>query len=467
MISISWRGGLNSNDLSSSRCDSPADLVTSCRGLGLHRGDGCFQWLEFLSDAAVSSGGTRSFSREHAEAMSDCDVIVLGGGIVGLSTAWRLRQRHPDLKIRLIEKEGRLAFHQTGRNSGVLHSGIYYRPGSMKATNCREGRKAMEAFCEEHGVTFERCGKVIVAVDEAEFPNLDRIYERGQANGVPCEQIDADQLRELEPHTAGLRAIHVPDAGIVDYVGVCEKLGELLRASGTEIQLESRVTGMRNQPTGVVVETTSGDFESRFVVNCTGLYCDRVTRMSGQEPEAKTVPFRGEYFELVPEVQHLCRNLIYPVPDPGFPFLGVHFTRMVLGGVECGPNAVLAFSREGYTKMDINLRDLVESLSYSGFIRMAAKNWKTGCGEMWRSFSKAAFVKALQRLIPEIRSEHLEYAPAGVRAQALGRDGKLLDDFLIQETERVVNVCNAPSPAATAALNIGSLIVDRLAVRFD
>lgn len=399
--------------------------------------------------------------------MPACDVIVLGGGIVGLSTAWRLRQRHPELSIRLIEKESRLAFHQTGRNSGVLHSGIYYRPGSLRAVNCREGKKAMEAFCQEYGVTFERCGKVIVAVDEAELSNLDRIYERGQANGVQCEVIDAERLKELEPHTAGIRAIHVPEAGIVDYVGVCEKLGELLRDSGTEIQLESRVVGMTQQSGSTVVRTTTGDYESRFVVNCTGLHCDRVTRMSGQEPQAKTVPFRGEYFELVPEARHLCRSLIYPVPDPRFPFLGVHFTRMALGGVECGPNAVLAFAREGYTKRDINLRDLVESLTYPGFIRMAAQNWKTGCGEMWRSFSKAAFVKALQRLIPEIRSEHLEAAPAGVRAQALGRDGKLLDDFLIQETERVVNVCNAPSPAATAALNIGNLIVDRLATKFD
>lgn len=399
--------------------------------------------------------------------MPACDVIVLGGGIVGLSTAWRLRQRHPELSIRLIEKESRLAFHQTGRNSGVLHSGIYYRPGSLRAVNCREGKKAMEAFCQEYGVTFERCGKVIVAVDEAELSNLDRIYERGQANGVQCEVIDAERLKELEPHTAGIRAIHVPEAGIVDYVGVCEKLGELLRDSGTEIQLESRVVGMTQQSGSAVVRTTTGDYESRFVVNCTGLHCDRVTRMSGQEPQAKTVPFRGEYFELVPEARHLCRSLIYPVPDPRFPFLGVHFTRMALGGVECGPNAVLAFAREGYTKRDINLRDLVESLTYPGFIRMAAQNWKTGCGEMWRSFSKAAFVKALQRLIPDIRSEHLEAAPAGVRAQALGRDGKLLDDFLIQETERVVNVCNAPSPAATAALNIGNLIVDRLATKFD
>ncbi len=393
------------------------------------------------------------------------DVIVLGGGIVGLATAWRLRERYPDFRITLVDKESSLAFHQTGRNSGVLHSGIYYKPGSLRATNCREGKKAMEAFCAEHCIAYELCGKVIVAVDESELANLDRIYERGQANGVACEVIGQERLKELEPHVAGIKAIHVPEAGIVDYVGVCEKLGELLRSSGAEIHLNTRVTGMRNSGDRTVVETTSGEFESQFVVNCTGLHCDRVTKLSGQKPEAKIVPFRGEYFELTPEAEYLCRTLIYPVPDPKFPFLGVHFTRMVLGGVECGPNAVLAFAREGYTKRDINLRDLAESLTYPGFLRMASKHWRTGCMEMWRSFSKAAFVRALQRLIPEIRSEHLHHAPSGVRAQALGRDGKLLDDFLIQETDRIINVGNAPSPAATAALNIGGLIVERLAAK--
>lgn len=399
--------------------------------------------------------------------MPHTDVIVLGGGIVGLSAAWRLLQRFPNLSIRLIEKEDRLAFHQTGRNSGVLHSGIYYRPGSLRAVNCREGKKAMEAFCEEHGIAWEMCGKVIVAVDESELPNLNRIYERGQQNQVSCEIIDQARLKELEPNVAGIQAIHVPEAGIVDYVGVCEKLGELLRASGVDIQLSCRMVGMRNNSEGVTVSTSNGDYSARFLVNCTGLHADRVTKLSGQNPEAKVVPFRGEYFELKPEAEHLCRTLIYPVPDPRFPFLGVHFTKMALGGVECGPNAVLAFAREGYTKRDINLRDLAESLTYPGFLRMAAKHWRTGCLEMWRSFSKAAFVKALQRLIPEIQSEHLEYGPSGVRAQALGRDGALLDDFLIQETERVINVCNAPSPAATAALNIGNLIVDRMAPKFD
>ena len=398
--------------------------------------------------------------------MNRTDVIVLGGGIVGLATAYRLSQRYPDKSIRLIEKEPSLAFHQTGRNSGVLHSGIYYKPGTLRATNCRTGKQAMEAFCAEHGVAYEICGKVIVAVDESDNANLERIFERGQANGVRCELIGMERLKELEPHVAGIRAIHVPEAGIVDYVGVCERLGQLLRQHGADLLLSTRVTGMRSSANSVVVQTTQGDFEASYVVNCTGLHCDRVTKMSGQEPLAKVVPFRGEYFELHENMQHLCRALIYPVPDPKFPFLGVHFTKMVKGGVECGPNAVLAFAREGYTKFDINLRDLAESLTYPGFLRMAAKHWRTGCGEMWRSFSKRAFVKALQRLIPEIRAEHLEAAPAGVRAQALGRDGNLLDDFLIQETDRVINLGNAPSPAATAALNVGTLIVDKLAAKF-
>lgn len=398
--------------------------------------------------------------------MARTDVIVIGGGIVGLATAYRLSQRYPQKSIRLIEKEASLAFHQTGRNSGVLHSGIYYKPGTLRAKNCRTGKQAMEAFCAEHGIAYEICGKVIVAVSEDELPNLDRIYERGQANGVQCEVIGAERLNEIEPHVAGIKAIHVPEAGIVDYIGVCEKLGELLQKHGAEINLSTRVTGMRNLADAVVVQTTSGDFEGSYVVNCTGLFADRVTKMSGQKPDAQVVPFRGEYFEIHKEAEHLCRALIYPVPDPKFPFLGVHFTKMVKGGVECGPNAVLAFAREGYTKLDINLRDLVESLTYVGFLRMASRHWRTGCGEMWRSFSKAAFVKALQRLIPEIRAELLETGPAGVRAQALGRDGNLLDDFLIQSTDRVVNVGNAPSPAATAALNVGTLIVDELAAKF-
>ncbi|MCX7418228.1 MAG: L-2-hydroxyglutarate oxidase [Planctomycetia bacterium] len=390
------------------------------------------------------------------------DVAIIGGGIVGLATAYRLQERYPKARVTILEKEGSLAFHQTGRNSGVLHSGIYYRPGSLRATNCREGKQAMIEFCEREGVAYDICGKVIVAINEAELANLQNIYERGQANGVQCEIIGAERLRELEPHSAGIKAIHVPEAGIVDYPAVCEKLANRIREKGGLIQLNARVTGMRRSNGRMVVQNSAEDLEARCVITCAGLHCDRVAKLSGTKPSAKVVPFRGEYYELNLDVQHLCRNLIYPVPDPKFPFLGVHFTRLIHGGVECGPNAVLAFAREGYTKLDINLVDLFESLTYPGFIRMAAKHWKTGCGEMWRSFSKAAFVRALQRLMPDIRAEHLHPAPAGVRAQALGLDGKLVDDFVIQENDLVVNVLNAPSPAATAALNVGRLIVEKL-----
>ena len=399
--------------------------------------------------------------------MTRVDLVVAGGGIVGLATAYRFLERFPDRRVVVLEKEPDVAEHQTGNNSGVLHSGIYYKPGSLKAQNCRAGKLAMETFCQEHGIAFERCGKVIVAVDESEFPALERIFERGQAGGVQCEMIGGERLGELEPHAAGLRAIHVPEAGIVDYREVCRKLAELIGQQGAEIRFGHRVCGIRQSDQEVVVETTGGDVSGDLLVNCTGLHCDRVTRMGGVRPEAKIVPFRGEYYELTREAAHLCRNLIYPTPDPKFPFLGVHFTRMIHGGVECGPNAVLAFAREGYRKRDINLRDLCESLTYVGFLRMAARHWRTGMGEMWRSFSKQAFVKALSRLLPAIRAEHLVAAPAGVRAQALAPDGTLVDDFLVQSNARIVNVGNAPSPAATASLNIGSLVVDQLVERIE
>jgi L-2-hydroxyglutarate oxidase len=397
--------------------------------------------------------------------MKQADVAIIGGGIVGLATAFQLTEQFPGRRVVVLEKEDELAGHQTGHNSGVLHSGIYYKPGSLKAINCREGKRAMEAFCAAEGVAYEICGKVIVAVDEADLPALERIYERGQANGVACSIIDRARLAELEPHAAGIRAIHVPEAGIVNYRQVCQKLAEHIRRRGGEIVTAARVTALQRRDGGVVVTTTAGDVEAHQVVNCAGLHSDRVTALSGQDPAAKIIPFRGEYFTLKPSAYHLCRNLIYPVPDPSFPFLGVHFTRMIDGRVECGPNAVLALAREGYRKTDVNLADLAESLSYPGFLKLAARYWKTGLGEMWRSASKAAFVRALQRLVPEIRAEDLEPAPAGVRAQAVARDGSMVDDFLIQETERVINVNNAPSPAATAALNIGKLIVDRLAPR--
>ncbi len=399
--------------------------------------------------------------------MQHAAVGIIGGGILGLATAYNLTQRFPDRAVVILEKEAGLAHHQTGHNSGVLHSGIYYKPGSLKALNCREGKRAMEAFCAEEGIDYDICGKVIVATNERELPALQNIYERGQANGVTCAIIDRAHLLELEPATAGIQAIHVPEAGIVNYKQVCQRLAERVCERGGQIITNARVTGILHQAGQVILQSSAGEFAVEYVVNCAGLHSDRMAALSGTPPGLKIVPFRGEYFEVKPEAQHLCRNLIYPVPDPSFPFLGVHFTRMIEGGVECGPNAVLAFAREGYTKTDINLRDLLDTLTYPGFLKLAAKYWQTGMGEMWRSFSKAAFVRALQHLIPTIQEKDLEAAPAGIRAQAIAPDGSMVDDFMIYETERFVNVCNAPSPAATSSLNIGRLIVDKLASRFD
>lgn len=397
--------------------------------------------------------------------MQQTDVAIIGGGIVGLATAYRLSEQSPELQITVLEKETELAEHQTGRNSGVLHTGVYYQPGSMKAANCREGKRAMEEFCRTEGIDYDICGKVIVAVDESELPALQKIYERGQANNVKCELIDAERLWELEPHAAGIKAIHVPEAGIVNYRQVCRKLAEIITERGGQVLTGALVTAINPTESRVTLASNVGELEAKYVVNCAGLHCDRVARLGGQKPSAQIVPFRGEYYELKPEAHHLCRTLIYPVPDPSFPFLGVHFTRMIEGGVECGPNAVLAFAREGYRKSNVNVYDLWEAVTYPGFVKLAMKYWRVGAGEMWRSFSKAAFVKALQRLVPDIRSEHLVTAPAGVRAQAVARDGKMVDDFLIDESDRIINVGNAPSPAATASLNIGKVIAEKLGGR--
>ena len=390
------------------------------------------------------------------------DVVIVGGGIVGLATAYRLTTANPDRQIVLIEKEPEVGTHQSGHNSGVLHSGIYYKPGSLKAQNCRTGKAAMEEFCEREGIDYEICGKVIVAVDDSEVPAMEKIYERGQANGVTCEIIGPERLKEIEPYAAGVKAIYVPESGIVNYAQVSRRMAELIEQHGGKVHKGTRVTGLSNHSDAITVQSTQGDFQADWVVNCGGLQSDRVAKMSGVKPDAKIVPFRGEFYELKKEAYHLCNHLIYPVPDPSFPFLGVHFTRMIDGSVECGPNAVLAFAREGYRKLDINLFDLCESLTYSGFRKLAWKYWKVGMGEMWRSFSKRAFVKALQRLLPAIESKHLVPARAGVRAQALSPDGNMVDDFLIQKNERVVNVCNAPSPGATSSLNIGTLIADEI-----
>lgn len=391
-----------------------------------------------------------------------CDLAIVGGGIVGLATAYQFTRRWPDRRVVVFEKESQLAAHQTGRNSGVLHSGIYYKPGSLKAITCRAGKAELEQFCATENVRFERCGKVIVAVTEAELPGLEKLLERGKANGVGCTRIGPEQLREIEPHVSGIAAIQVPETGIVDYLGVCNRLASRARESGGAIVLNARVSSIVQRPEGILVRSSQGETIAQQVVNCGGLHSDRIALLTGVDPGARIVPFRGEYFCLRPRAHHLVRHLIYPVPDPRFPFLGVHFTRMIDGERECGPNAVPAFAREGYFKTDVDLGDLLQTATYPGFIRLALKHWKMGLGEMWRSASKAAFVRALRRLIPAIEADDLEPAPAGIRAQAVARDGSLVDDFLIRKVGRIVNVVNAPSPAATASLRIGSLVVDEL-----
>lgn len=394
------------------------------------------------------------------------DILIIGGGIVGLATAYALSQQYPEKSVVILEKEAELALHQTGHNSGVLHSGVYYKPGSLKAETCRNGREAMLAFCEREGIDYRICGKVIVALDKDDTVRLNTLYERAIANGIRCEKINRDRLTELEPHAAGIEALYLPNAGIVDFGQVCGRLALRIRKKGHRIITDARVTGLREEANDVVVHSTAGDFITHYAINCTGLYSDRIASLSSGRSQARIIPFRGEYYHLKPEAEYLCNNLIYPVPDPRFPFLGVHFTRVITGHVECGPNAVLAFAREGYRKTDINLQDLFETLAYSGFWKMAAIYWNTGLNEMWRSLSKNAFVKALRRLMPEIDAKHLAPAPAGVRAQAVASDGAMLDDFAFQETPRMVHVINAPSPAATASLSIGKSIVDRLAHRF-
>ncbi len=398
--------------------------------------------------------------------MPQCDIAIVGGGIVGLATAHHLVHHYGRRRVLVLEKEPDVALHQTGRNSGVIHSGIYYRPGSLKAENCREGKKALVAFCEREGVPYEMCGKVIVAVREDERPLLARIYERGLANGIPCERIGRDRLLELEPHAAGIEAVYVPEAGIVDYTGVSRRLAEIIREAGHDVLTGAAVRGIARRNGRLTLETSAGEVNARWVINCAGLYSDHVTRMSGVRPRVQIIPFRGEYFKLKKRAEILCRNLIYPVPDPAFPFLGVHFTRMIEGGVECGPSAVLAFAREGYTFTDVNPKELVEMFAYPGFRRLALRHWRTGLQEIGQSLSKRIFLKKLQHLIPEIEADDIEPAPSGVRAQAVGPDGAMVDDFLIEETDRVVNVSNAASPAATAALNVGRLVAETLARRF-
>lgn len=355
----------------------------------------------------------------------------------------------------MLDKEQALAAHQTGHNSGVIHSGLYYRPGSLKARLAVAGARAMEEFADAHGIPYEQCGKVVVATSDTEVARLDALHERGLANGVPNRPLGTAELREREPHCAGIAALHVPSTGIIDYVAVCERLRDLVEAAGGTVRVGTAVTAVRHVGGEIVATTARGDYRCRTLVNCAGLQSDRVARMTGAEPDLQIVPFRGEYFEIVPARRHLVRDLIYPVPDPSFPFLGVHFTRMISGGLECGPNAVLALAREGYRWRDADLGDLAEIVGFSGFRKLARTYWRTGLGEIVRSLSKRAFVHALQRLVPDVREADLVRAPAGIRAQALRPDGELVDDFAIEVRGRVVNVLNAPSPAATASLLIG------------
>jgi (S)-2-hydroxyglutarate dehydrogenase len=391
------------------------------------------------------------------------EVIVVGGGIVGLATAFRLLESRPGLRLLLLEKEPKLAAHQTGNNSGVLHSGLYYKPGSEKARLSVQGLQQLVAFCREHGVAHEQCGKIVVATSDDEIPRLENLWQRGNANGLQgLRKLTAAQIKEIEPHASGIAAIHVPQEGIVDYPAVCEKLADLIRKGGGEIRLGARALKLVPQADGWFVNSSAGDFHARFVITCGGLHSDRLVRAAGQRPAAKIIPFRGEYYKIKEERQHLVRNLIYPVPDPKFPFLGVHFTRLIHGGIEAGPNAVLAFAREGYRWSDINVRDLAESLFFPGLWRFLAA-YPSLCGyEIRRSLSRSEFCRSLQKLVPEIREEDLETGGAGVRAQAMTADGKLVEDFHFEEQRGMLHVVNAPSPAATAALAIGSSIAGRV-----
>jgi L-2-hydroxyglutarate oxidase len=396
------------------------------------------------------------------------DVAIIGGGIVGLATGLSLVRRHPRVKIVILEKEPELASHQTGNNSGVIHSGVYYKPGSAKAQYCVSGRRQLIEFCEEQGIPFEICGKVVVATSETEIPALDQIFQRGTENGLRgLRWLSAVELQAVEPHVRGVRAIAVPETGIVDYVSVARKYAELISLQGGDVRTGAKLTGVRRHPTGLTLLTSSGDVEAGYAINCAGLHSDRVALSCGDRPVARIIGFRGEYYQLRPASTHLIRNLVYPVPDPAFPFLGVHFTRMIQGGVECGPNAVLAFKREGYTRLAISARDMAENLAFAGFWRLVGRHWRKGLGEMHRSVSKGAFVRGLQVLVPELTREDLVPGGAGVRAQAVEPDGALVDDFRIQVTDRIVHVLNAPSPAATASLAIGAEVVRVLAENFS
>jgi L-2-hydroxyglutarate oxidase LhgO len=396
------------------------------------------------------------------------DIVVIGGGIVGLATALHFTRNLPQLRLLLVEKEDKVGQHQSSHNSGVIHSGIYYKPGSLKARLCVEGSKAMLEFCREHNITHKITGKVIVATSAEEFPRLQTLLERGHANGLEgLRELDPAQIRELEPHCTGLRGVHVPSTGIADYLAVCGKYADLIAAQGGVVKMATKVSGLMHRDGETIVETNQGTFSTKYVINCAGLHSDRISRLAGQKPEVKIIPFRGEYYDLVPGKEYLVKTLIYPVPDPRFPFLGVHFTQRIHGGVDAGPNAVLALKREGYRWTDISLKDVADIVRYPGFWRMAGKYWRNGAEEVYRSLSKQAFVRALQRLIPEVTGADLVADGSGVRAQAVRGDGSLVDDFYFVRAANVLNVCNVPSPAATASLSIGREIMQMAEKEFS
>jgi L-2-hydroxyglutarate oxidase len=391
------------------------------------------------------------------------DYIVIGGGLVGLATALRLQDRFAGTSVIVLEKEAQAGLHQSTHNSGVLHCGLYYKPGSLKAQLAAKGIRQMVEFCRAHEVPHEICGKVVVATEEAEIPRLDELLRRGQANGLQgLRRLDRAELRRIEPHAAGIAAVHVPEEGIVDYAAVIAAMERRIAERGGRVVTNARVTALRRGPTWIVAGG-AGEYEAKFIVNCAGLHCDRVSRLAGEQGDVRIVPFRGEYFELRPEAASLVRHLIYPVPDPAFPFLGVHFTRMIRGGVECGPNAVLAFAREGYRAGIVNLRDLAEVLAFPGLWRFLRRYPSMAVAELVRSFSRERFCRSLQRLVPDVQSQHLVRGTAGVRAQAMNATGELLQDFCLVRREHALHVLNAPSPGATASLAIAEHIVNEIA----
>lgn len=396
------------------------------------------------------------------------DLAVIGGGIVGLATSYQILRRHPQVRLSILEKEADLALHQSGHNTGVIHAGIYYRPGSLKARLCREGKAELEIFAGEHGIPFRRCGKLIVALDESETGRLSALRDRGIANGVDgLEEIGPERMKEIEPHVEGRRALYSPGTGVIDFRRVALAIASEVRSRGGEILTRREVLGIREAGDACTLQTTSGDVRARGVISCAGLHSDRVAAMTGDGGDPVIVPFRGDYYTFRPEARRLVRALINPVPDPQFPFLGVHFTRREDGEVWAGPNAVLAFAREGYSLGKVSPRDLAGTLSYPGFWKLITKYARTGIREMWRDAIKAAFVRALQRYLPELKSDDLIAGPSGVRAQALDRRGGLLDDFAFSETRRVLHVRNAPSPAATSSLAIGRFLAEKAEGRFD